>query len=158
MKITNAKISDAEAIHGLISEYAEVDRMLFRDPADIYEHLQTFVVARNEQKVVGCCALHIIWNNLAEIKSLAVSKEYMGKGVGRELVQKQLSLADELGISNIFTLTLEPVFFEKLGFKKVNKQALPMKVWSDCARCPKQNQCDEVAMMYNINGNTDQLV
>ncbi len=151
MKIRNAKISDADVIYALISDYAEQDKMLFRTKADIYENLRTFIVAEADGKVVGCCALHIIWEDLAEIKSLAVDDGYKGTGVGRSLVADALKQAVELGLKRVFALTLEPAFFQKLGFELIDKDKLPMKVWSDCARCPKQNNCDEIAVMKTIS-------
>jgi len=121
--------------------------MLFRSMADIYENLQVFQVAESDGKIVGCCALKVIWADLAEVQSLAVDKNYFGKGLGRWLVKNCVEQARSLGIKKVFTLTMEPIFFEKIGFKRVDKKTLPMKVWSDCARCPKQDQCDEIAMV-----------
>ncbi|MBN2182829.1 MAG: N-acetyltransferase [Sedimentisphaerales bacterium] len=151
MTIRSAKISDARAIHALISCYAEEDRMLFRSLADIYENLQSFAVAEIDDKVVGCCALEIIWADLAEIKSLAISESHKGKGIGRMLVAFALEQAERLGVPRVFALTLEPQFFVKSGFDIVEKDALPMKVWSDCARCPKQQNCDETAVLRKIS-------
>ncbi len=151
MNIRNAKAIDVDTIHELISEYAQRERMLFRPPADIFENLQTFSVAEESGKVIGCCALGVIWKDLAEIKSLAVDLECKGKGVGRALVQNAIEQTREMGISRVFALTLEPTFFEKLGFSRVEKDELPMKVWSDCARCSKQDQCDEIALIYHID-------
>jgi amino-acid N-acetyltransferase len=151
MNTRNAKVSDAKAINSLINDYAERDKMLFRSLADIYENLQTFTVAELDGNVVGCCALEIIWSDLAEIKSLAVNKDHIGKGVGRKLVEAALQQAYQLGVSRVFALTLDPVFFEKLSFKIIEKDALPMKVWSDCARCPKQQNCDETAVIKNVS-------
>ena len=150
MEIRNAKISDAVGIHELVNYYAELDRMLFRSMADIYEKLQTFIVADFEGKVVGCCALEIIWADLAEIKSLAVSEKHKGEGIGRKIVKASMKKASELGVLRIFALTLEPDFFVKLGFEKVEKGTLHMKVWSDCARCPKQQNCDEIAVVKRV--------
>ena len=147
MEIRKAKSQDVPAIHALISCYAELDRMLFRSMADIYENLQVFQVAESDGKIVGCCALKVIWADLAEVQSLAVDKNYFGKGLGRWLVKNCVEQARNLGIKKVLTLTMEPIFFEKIGFKRVDKKTLPMKVWSDCARCPKQDQCDEIAMV-----------
>ena len=147
MQTRNAKTQDVPAIHALISCYAELDRMLFRSMADIYENLQVFQVTETNGKVVGCCALKVIWSDLAEIQSLAVDKNYFGKGVGSALVHASVDQARKLGICRVFTLTMEPVFFEKNGFSRVDKKSLPMKVWSDCARCPKQDHCDEIALV-----------
>lgn len=147
MNIRNAQVDDVNVIHELISEYAQRERMLFRPPADIYENLQTFRVAEDAGRAIGCCALGVIWKDLAEIKSLAVDQVYKGRGVGRALVQDAVKQARLYGISRVFALTLEPVFFEKLGFNRLEKEQLPMKVWSDCARCSKQDQCDEIALI-----------
>lgn len=125
--------------------------MLFRPMADIYESLQTFYVAELDGKVIGCCSLQIIWSDLAEIKSLAVDKEKTGSGVGKMLVGTAIEQAEKLGISRIFALTLRPDFFEKMGFEVVEKETLPMKVWSDCAKCPKQQNCDEIAVIKTAN-------
>lgn len=151
MKLRNAKISDVEAIHGLVSSYAERDRMLFRSMADIYENLQTFTVADADGAIVGCCALEIIWADLAEIKSLAVDQANKEQGIGRLLVAAAVEQAGRLDVPRVFALTLEPEFFEKLGFEMVEKDALPMKVWSDCARCPKQENCDEIAVIKAVS-------
>ena len=150
MNIRDAKISDVKAIYGLINYYAERDKMLFRSLADIYENLQTFTVAELDGKVVACCALEIIWSDLAEIKSLAVDKDYTGKGVGKMLVCAALERAGQLGLPRVFALTLAPGFLEKLGFEIIAMDSLPMKVWKDCARCPKQQNCDETAVIREI--------
>ena len=137
-------------INALINEYAEQDKMLFRSMADIYENLRSFHVAEINGQIVGCCALHIIWQDLAEIKSLAVEPSMTGIGIGKALVEASLAHAKDLGLPRVFALTLEPAFFEKLGFERVERDALPMKVWSDCARCPKQDNCDETALIKNL--------
>ena len=151
MNIRSATISDAKAVNALINSYAERDRMLFRSLADIYENLQTFIVAELENTIVGCCALEVIWSDLAEIKSLAVDEAYKGKGIGNRLVAAAAEQAAKLGVPKVFALTLEPVFFEKAGFEIVEKETLPMKVWSDCARCPKQQNCDEIAVLKAVS-------
>lgn len=161
MEIRRAKISDAENIQTLIAEYAELDRMLPRSLADIYENLQSFFVAEDDKSIVfGCCALQVVWSDLAEIKSLAVRQDNTGRGTGRALVEAVMREAEKLGLERIFTLTLEPCFFERLAFTKVQKDQLPMKVWSDCAKCSKQDNCDEVALIYNMekSRNTDRSV
>jgi amino-acid N-acetyltransferase len=147
VNIRNAKISDAKVICSLINYYAEHDKMLFRSLAEIYENLQTFLVAEDDQKTIGCCALEVIWSDLAEIKSLAIEASSRGKGVGTALVTAALEQARYLGVPKVFALTLEPGFFERVGFTVIRKEDLPMKVWSDCARCPKQTECDEVAVV-----------
>ena len=154
MEIRNARIADAKAIAALINCYAEHDKMLFRSLADIYENLQTFTVAEAEGEVVGCCSLEVVWADLAELKSLAVTPTRTGTGIGRLLVTATLEQARRLGIAKVFALTLEPRFFEKMGFKVLEKDDLPMKVWSDCARCTKQQNCDETALVKLIEGSS----
>lgn len=147
MIVRDAKIKDVKRIHELIGSYAGLDRMLFQSLTAIYENLQTFSVAEADGTVVGCCALKILWEDLAEIKSLAVDQSHFGRGVGRALVMAAMDKARLLGLKKVFILTLEAGFFEKVGFHTVEKETLPMKVWSDCAACPKQDHCDEIAMV-----------
>ncbi len=151
MKVRNAKISDVQLISALITNYAEHDKMLSRSLADIYENLQSFIVAENESVIVGCCALEIIWSDLAEIKSLSVAESSLGSGVGKTLVTAALEKAKELGLPRVFALTLTPEFFQKAGFQTIEKESLPMKVWRDCAKCPKQQNCDETAVIKTVS-------
>lgn len=150
MKARRAKISDAKDIYSLINFYAEQDKMLFQPMAYIYENLQDFIVAELNDKVVGCCALQVIWSDLAEIKSLAVDQANIKKGIGSALVAAALEQAAKLGIPKVFALTLYSEFFEKLGFEVIQKDELPMKVWSDCAKCSKQQNCDEIAVIKTV--------
>jgi len=151
MNVHSAKVSDAKAICTLINFYAERDKMLFRSLADIYENLQTFTVAEIDGAVVGCCALEVVWSDLAEIKSLAVDQANTDKGIGTMLVSAAVEQARQLGVPRVFALTLKPDFFEKKGFEIIDKETLPMKVWSDCARCPKQQNCDEIAVIKTVS-------
>ncbi len=150
MEIRNAKISDVPRIRELVNYYAELDRMLFRSMADIYENLQTFIVADVDGKVIGCCSLEVVWSDLAEIKSLAIDKNYQNQGIGKKIVATAVQNAFEIGVLKVFALTLEPQFFVKAGFEIVEKETLPMKVWSDCARCSKQQNCDETAVVKSF--------
>jgi amino-acid N-acetyltransferase len=152
MNVRSAKVDDVKVIHALINAYAERDLMLFRSMADIYKNLQTFSVVEDNGQVVGCCALEVIWSDLAEIKSLAVDEAHKGRGVGSMLVNSAVEQARVMKVSKVFGLTLKPQFFEKLGFKVVDRDLLPMKVWSDCARCAKQQNCDETAVVKLIEG------
>ncbi len=151
MNVRSAKITDAKAIYSLINSYAEENKMLFRSMADIYENLQSFLVAEVDGRVVGCCALQIIWSDLAEIKSLAVDETNTNKGVGKSLVAAAIEKTALLGAPQVFALTLYPDFFQKLGFELVQMDKLPMKVWSDCAKCPKQQNCDEIAVIKTVS-------
>ena len=150
MKVRNARVSDSKAIYSLINEYAEQDKMLFRSMADIYKNLQTFTVAEVQGRVVGCCGLEVVWSDLAEIKSLAVEGSFKGKGAGRMMAGAAVEQAGRIGIEKVFALTLDPQFFEKIGFERIDKNKLPMKVWSDCARCPKQHNCNEMAVIMRV--------
>jgi amino-acid N-acetyltransferase len=150
MKVCSAKVSDAKDIYSLINSYAEENKMLFRSMADIYENLQSFLVAEVDGRVVGCCALQVIWSDLAEIKSLAVDQTNTEKGIGGALVAAAVGQAAELGAARVFALTLYPDFFVKQGFEVIQKDKLPMKVWSDCAKCPKQQNCDEIAVIKTV--------
>ena len=150
MKVRSAKISDVKAVYSLINSYAERDRMLFRSMADIYKNLQAFTIAEADGNVVGCCALEVVWSDLTEIKSLAVDETNTDKGIGKALAAAAVEQAHRLGIAKVFALTLTPDFFEKLGFEIIEKDTLPMKVWSDCARCPKQQNCDEIAVIKTV--------
>lgn len=146
MKVRNATVKDVDVIHSLICRYAQLDMMLFRSKAYIFDNLQMFNVAESDGEVIGCCALQVIWSDLAEIKSLAVDQRHQHTGVGRALVAKAVEQAQELGVKKVFALTLAPEFFKKLSFVVVDKKSLPMKVWSDCAKCTKQENCDEIAV------------
>jgi len=151
MEVRSTKVTDVKAIYSLITSYAERDRMLFRSMADIYKNLQAFTVVEVDGNVVGCCALEVVWSDLGEIKSLAVDETNTDKGIGKALVAAAVEQAHLLGIAKVFALTLTPDFFEKLGFKIIEKDSLPMKVWSDCARCPKQQNCDEIAVIKIVS-------
>ncbi len=153
MNIRYAKVLDVDAIHALISDSAEQDRMLFRSKSDIFENLQAFLVAEDGEDLLGCCALEVIWADLSEVKSLAVDAPCRGKGMGRALVQAVVAMAARLGVTRVFALTLEPEFFTRMGFGLVDRSTLPMKVWRDCARCPKQQHCDEIAMIMDVPSN-----
>lgn len=150
MIVRDATIVDVKAMHALITCYAEYDRMLFCSLSDLYEQIHSFKVVEDDGQVVGCGALKVLWEDLAEVKSLAVDQRYFGKKVGSAIVRACIEKARILGLKRVFTLTLEPVFFEKNGFKRVDRQSLPMKVWRDCALCPKQDHCDEIALEYPL--------
>jgi amino-acid N-acetyltransferase len=151
MKVEKAKINDAPRIHELVNRFANKGEMLPRALSEIYENLRDFFVIRDRDKqVIGCVAIHVTWADLAEIKSLAVSDDKQAKGLGSILVEACLDEAKELGIPTIFCLTYKPAFFEKHNFRQVDKMELPRKVWSECYRCPKFPDCDEVALIYQF--------
>ena len=148
MKVEKAKINDVQRIHEMVNRFADKGEMLPRALSEIYENLRDFFVIRDSNQVIGCVALHINWADLAEIKSLAVSEAKQAQGLGSLLIEACLDEARELGIPTVFCLTYKPVFFEKHKFHRVDKMELPRKVWSECYRCPKFPDCDEVALIY----------
>ncbi len=149
--IRKATIKDIKEIHSLLNGFAEKGALLPRSLSDLYDHLRDYAVFQlDSREIVGVAALHICWEDLAEVRSLAVREEHQGKGIGRRLVEFCLSEALTLGIYRVFTLTYEPGFFERLGFKVVDKALLPHKVWADCIRCSKFPDCDEVAMIMEM--------
>jgi len=149
--VRKAKISDSTRIQELINEYAKLGLMLPRSIQSIYENIREFWVYEEEGRVLGVCALTIFWSDLAEIRSLAVDPENTGRGIGSSLVKKALEEAQEFGIPRVFTLTYQVKFFEKLGFKVIEKEKLPHKIWKDCINCIKFPNCDETAMEIKLN-------
>jgi amino-acid N-acetyltransferase len=127
--------------------------MLARSLSEIYENIRDYFVILDKDRVVACVALHISWDDLAEVKSLAVTEEHQKQGVGEKLVEACLNEATELGIPTVFCLTYVPDFFVKCGFEMVDKRELPHKIWGECYRCPKFPDCDESALIYHIKKN-----
>ena len=148
MKYRKATFRDIEPIFQLVSEYATEGVMLSRSRNTLYETLRDMIVAETEDgSIVGVGGLHIIWDRLAEIRTMAVSPQMIRKGIGAEIVRRLLKEGDELGVEKYFTLTYKPGFFQKLGFVTITKEELPHKVWKECIDCPKFPNCDEIAMV-----------
>jgi amino-acid N-acetyltransferase len=124
--------------------------MLPRSLNELYENIRDFWVIEEKNKIIGCCALHISWDDLAEIKSLAVQKNRQNKGKGRKLVEACLREAKELGAQKIFVLTYKPDYFKKIGFIKIRHADLPHKIWAECINCCKFPNCQEIAMVKKI--------
>ena len=156
--IRKANINEAFAIRDLINSFAQEGLLLSLSLSDIYDRLRDFIVYEvSEQegnnsanKIVGVCALHIIWENLAEIRSLAVNTEYQKKGIGSRLVKSCLKEATDLGVKKVFCLTYNREFFSLLGFRNIDKSELPHKIWADCLKCSKFPECTETAMIFEI--------
>lgn len=148
--IKKARISDIKTIHKLVNYYAKRNEMLPRSINELYENIRDFFIAEMNGKFAGCCALHIAWDDLAEIKSLAVPTEYLGKGVGKKLVTECLKEAKKLGIKRVFALTYKEKFFEKFGFARIRKEELPHKIWSECINCPMFPDCEEIPMIKKL--------
>ena len=148
--IRKARIGDARAIQGLIEGSASRGEMLHRSLSEIYDNIRDFYVFQGNRSLLGTCALHICWEDLAEIRSLTVVENERRKGIGSKLVKDCLREAKQLGIRKVFALTYEPSFFQKFGFGIVDKATLPHKVWSDCLKCVKFPDCDEIAMTLEL--------
>jgi amino-acid N-acetyltransferase len=145
-----AEIQDAQAIHDLINLYAQRGEMLPRTMGEVFENLRDFFVVRPEHELMGCVALHIVWSDLAEIKSLAVPEDVQTKGLGSLLVEKAVEEARDIGLERVFALTYRPAFFERLGFVQADVMTLPRKVWNECYRCPKFPSCNEIALVREL--------
>lgn len=150
MKIRKAKSEDIPRIKELIDDYAGRGEMLARSLSELYEHTQCFNVAEEKRDVEGCCALYVCWDGLGEVKSLAVAEKHRGMGFGKALVESCVKDAEKLGIKKVFTLTTKPDFFNKIKFRKIEKESLPQKIWGECIRCTKYENCDETALLKKI--------
>jgi len=148
--IRKAMISDVKAIQSLINEYAEAGQMLPRTLNELYEHLRDFLVFEKNGIIAGVCALHVSWDGLAEIRSLAVRKNRAKSGIGSTLVRQCLTEAAALGVERVFVLTYQADFFRKLGFSDLDKKELPHKIWTDCLNCVKFPNCDETALIITL--------
>lgn len=145
-----ARIKDIPAIQKLVNSYANKGEMLPRALSEMYECIRDFFVVREGGEIIACAALHVFWSDLAEIRAVAVVEGKKAQGAGAVLMRACLDEGRELGTDTIFCLTYNPAFFEKFGFKQVDKSELPQKVWGECLRCPKFPDCDEVALIYRI--------
>jgi len=150
MDVFKASVGDVEQIRALIDVYSRQNKMLSRSLSYLYDNIRDYFVVREGDTIIGCAGLHITWSDLAEIKSLAVEPKHQNKGVGKALLEAAFEEARSFGISRIFTLTLEPDFFLKHGFRVIPRESLPMKIWGECIQCPKYPECDEVALEYAV--------
>lgn len=147
MEIRKANVGDAAAIQKIVNGFADRGEMLHRSLSELYENIRDYFVADKDGEVIGCCALHVSWEDLAEVKSLAVAEDYQGEGLGRKLVERCLEEAREIGVRKVFALTYKPKFFESLGFRLIDKDDLPRKIWTECINCPKYPDCGEEALL-----------
>ena len=153
-RIRKATVKDIRVIHQLLQHYGQIGELLARPLSELYDHVRDFTVyeEKNTGRVVGCCALQFCWEDLAEIRSLAVQPKYVGQGIGRQLADAVLSEAHRYDIKQVFTLTYRPEFFDRLDFHRIDRSQLPIKIWSGCITCVKYPDCDEIAMMKQIGG------
>jgi amino-acid N-acetyltransferase len=148
VSIRKAIIGDVGRIQALVNHYASKETMLGLSLSEIYDQIRDFTVAEGPRRtLIGVCALHVIWDDLAEIRSLAVDPKIRRRGVGRSLVEHCLEEARGLQIPKVFALTYQAEFFRRIGFERVDKAELPHKVWRDCLKCTKFPNCDETAVL-----------
>ena len=150
IKYRKPNFDDIETIFSLINDYAAEGIMLAKSRSTLYETIRDMVVAvDDEDKVVGVGALHVTWNELAEVRSMAVSRDFTRRGIGAEIVKRLLEEGRSFGVKQFFTLTYKPGFFQTLGFRTITKDELPHKIWRECIDCPKFPNCDEIAMILD---------
>ena len=151
MKIRPAKVTDVKEIHKIVEFHADNKEMLHRSLNSIYENIQEYIVAENEEgKIVACGALHVSWEDLAEVKALAVADKYKGQGLGKKIVLQLQKNAADLGIAKVFALSFKPEFFIKLGYKVIPKETLPHKIWSECINCHLFPDCGEIPLLITL--------
>ncbi len=150
LNIRKASVDDVDAILKLVNYYAEKELLLRKSAFKVYTKLQTFYIAETEKKVVGCVSLVVLWEDLAEICSLAVDEHYLRRGIGKKLVNKCIEQAKLLKVTKIIALTYKGKFFEKIGFHFVDKNIFPRKLMWECLECPKLDECDELAYLMNL--------
>jgi len=162
--IEKAQIRDVEEILELVNGFAASNLMLPRGPQYVYENIRDFVIASDRDVelcsltdtrevlhlIVACGSLHVLWEDIAEIRALAIHPDYQHLGLGSKLVEYMKEEAKQLGIHHLFTFTLTEEFFKTLGFRRRNREELPAKVWGECSRCPKYFQCDEIGMVLEL--------
>ncbi len=150
LQVVKAEVGDAQAIHDLVNLYAQRGDMLPRTMGEVYENIRDFFVLRDGDQFLGCVALHIVWSDLAEVKSLAVPEGVQTRGLGSRLVRATLDEAEQIGLERVFALTYRPALFERLGFEQADVMTLPRKVWNECYRCPKFPSCNEIALVRDL--------
>ena len=151
--LKKAAIKDVKAIYNILNIYGQRGKLLSRPLSVLYENIRNFYIYEHKQtkKVIACCSLQFCWEDLAEIRSLAVLPEFTRQKIGTTLAKAAIKEANLYGINKVFTLTYKQAFFDKLGFKVIEKTELPLKIWSDCIHCFKFPDCDETAMLLKLN-------
>ncbi len=151
--IRKARPGDVKDMYRIINYYATKQLMLPKTELRLYEFMRDYTVAAEAfapDKILGCGALHFYWEDLAEIRALAVDPEATRKGIGTYIVKQLLNEARDFGIDEVFVFTYEPQFFGRFGFVQVEHSDLPLKVYNECFNCPKFNKCDELAMIVHL--------
>jgi amino-acid N-acetyltransferase len=152
MNIRKAKLADVKPMHGILSVYAARGLLLGRSLSDLYTQLRDFFVAEEDSthEIIGTCSLRICWEDIAEIRSLAVHEDFCKRHLGQAMIEVCIEEARSIGLKKVFVLTYVPSFFQKLGFVPVDKSVLPHKVWGDCIKCVKFPDCDEEALLIDL--------
>ncbi len=145
-----ATFDDVEPMHKLLNDFAAKGLMLPRSRNSIYENIRDYVIATVGGELVGVGAVHMVWDRLAEIRSLAVAEGYQKTGIGKEIVSLLEEAGHDLGVKTFFTLTYQPGFFAKCGYTQVERDSMPQKVWKECVHCPKYPYCDEIALVKQV--------
>jgi amino-acid N-acetyltransferase len=148
--LRKAEIKDVKDIQKLLTHFANRGDMLSRSLSELYEALRDFYIYEEDRRLLGTAALHIVWEDLAEIRSVAVAEDAGRKGVGTQLIRACIDEGRSLGLKRLFCLTYKPDFFGRFGFRIVDKSELPHKVWGDCMKCVKFPDCDEIAMILDL--------
>lgn len=151
--IRPATTDDATAIYALLATFSTEGKLLPRPVADIQARIANFLVAEQDGAIAACGALRDFGNNLNEIRSLAVRRDLAGQGIGSRLVKALLEKAVERtngAKGQVFALTYRVAFFQRLGFRVIDKYTFPPKIWSDCCVCPKKDHCDETAVVIDV--------
>jgi len=148
--LRHATVKDAQQIQDLIMHYAKKDMILPRSLNELYENVRDFVVLEKKGTIIACGALHVCWEDLSEVKSLAVSPRYKRKGYGSRIVKYLLKESETLGVRKVFTLTYQVEFFKAMGFRIVSMETLPKKIWAECIKCVRFSSCNETALIINL--------
>ena len=150
LHIEPATLRDMDSVHELVTSFANRNEMLHRPLSELYENFRDYFVVKDEGRVVACGSVHVVWNDLAEIKAVGVREEYQSQGWGKRMIAQCMEAAREMGIATVFVLTHKTGYYDQLGFEEINVTSLPRKVWGECLRCPKFPNCNEIAMVYHL--------
>ena len=151
IEYVKAKLSDIVTMQKLVESEVKKGIILFRCSDEMATNIRSYILAKKDKKIVGFGALHFHAYDLGEIRSLIVSEDCRGRGIGKGMVLKLLEEAKEFNSKKIFTLTYEASFFKSLGFNEIPKESLPAhKIWADCVKCKHFPICDEVSLIKYI--------
>jgi len=148
--IERAKLSDMPEVHKMITYFADRDEMLHRPLSELFENVRDYYVIKENDAIIACGSLHVVWDDLAEVKAVAVREDYQSQGLGKLIVNKCIDEAREMGIATVFCLTIKPGYYEQVGFLQNDVMTLPRKVWGECLRCSKFPHCNEIAMVLHL--------